>query len=397
MLRRNSTIALFVVLGACALAVACGSSKGTSAVLDKDKDGVADDLGVGIDADGDGKLDTYKKGVAVDTNDDGKPDAAGLDTDGDGVVDALDTNGDGKPDKTTKLDTPGGSAGHGGGAGTGGSSSGGSAGGIIIPSGGSSGGGASAEICDGIDNDGNGIIDDVDVGGDGICDCLRIGTIGTIGPWSTGGDIFKAWLNARTPVPATELGDETLTAENLGKLDVIVVLRADTAPLAEDSTPAHHAFTDAEVQAFSEWVQAGGGVMTTIGYQGDETAEIVNVNSLLAPLGMGYSSDTSLDGFVTNWQTHAISDGVTNIRINNGCTVDDTQGTVVAYGTGDKPAMVVSEAGKGKVIVWGDEWITYDSEWANTTDQQVERLWLNMFKWLTPITQCQVVIPPIIK
>ncbi len=31
----------------------------------------------------------------------------------------------------------------------------------------------SPEVCDGIDNDGNGIIDDVDVGHDGVCDCLR--------------------------------------------------------------------------------------------------------------------------------------------------------------------------------------------------------------------------------
>jgi hypothetical protein len=50
-----------------------------------------------------------------------------------------------------------------------------------------------------MDNDGNQIVDDVDVGGDGVCDCLNIGTIGSIGPWSNGGNIFETWLNARTP------------------------------------------------------------------------------------------------------------------------------------------------------------------------------------------------------
>src|SRR5262245_32732688 len=73
-------------------------------------------------------------------------------------------------------------------------------------------------VCDGIDNDGNGIIDDVDVGKDGICDCLRIATLGLAGPWGQG-DVFAAWLDARSNFGATALNDQVLTPALLGQFE----------------------------------------------------------------------------------------------------------------------------------------------------------------------------------
>jgi hypothetical protein len=353
--------------------------------LDADGDGVADDLGEGVDADGDGELDEFETGVAVDTDGDGEPDAAGLDTDDDGIIDALDTDFDGEPDVFTELgDDP-----RGGGDGDGDTTIDGITGG---DAGGSNQGNGEPEVCDGKDNDDNGIIDDVDAGGDGICDCLNIGTIGTIGPWSDGGDIFATWLDERSPIPATALDDEVLSAENLTGLDVIVVLRVDTSELSGD--PPQHVFSAGEAKAFGDWMRAGGGAMTTIGYTGDEGAEIVNVNRLLTPLGAGYSEDLSLSGDVSTWLEHPISDGVSNIFTENGVTVSAEAGTLVAVGQNDKAVMVVHQVEDGRLVVWGDEWITYDSEWVDTEGQQVELLWLNIIKWLSPPTRCQVPIPP---
>lgn len=258
-------------------------------------------------------------------------------------------------------------------------------------------GNGTPEICDGIDNDGNGIVDDVDVGGDGVCDCLNIATIGEIGPYSTGGNVFSDWIDSRSPLGATALGDQVLTDALLAKFQVVVVLYASTLALDAQGKhlDPHHAFSADEAAAFERWVRAGGGVMTTIGYAGWENPEVDNVNVLLTPLGMGYST-TKLDvaGNVVNWTPHPVTQGVSNIFADNGVEPDGVNGTTLALDPNGHVALQVGQAGSGRIVVWGDEWITYDSEWADATDQQVELFWLDILKWLTPPKQCQVAIPP---
>lgn len=196
------------------------------------------------------------------------------------------------------------------------------------------------------------------------------------------------------------LADEQLTPDTLKRFQVIVVLHAATNAVSNEgiTAPAHHAFSDQEVQAFEGWVRGGGGVMTIIGYTDDAIVELANVNKLLANLGMGYSTTKiDLNGNVQDWLAHPVSDGISNIFTQNGGQPDGPNAMTVARTTEGRVALQVGQIDSGRVAIWGDEWITYDSEWADVAGQQVEHFWLNLLKWLSPPTECQVPIPPRVK
>ncbi len=243
-----------------------------------------------------------------------------------------------------------------------------------------------AEVCDGIDNDDNGIVDDRDVQQDGVCDCLAIATLGR--PRLTAGqqNVFGAWLNARSDMGAAALNDAELTPELLRKYEVIVT---------EDLSVIGRTYTEAEISALEDWVRAGGGLLTLIGY--DLPTERTNANAILARFGLAYGADPILIRIgaesipVTTWLgPHPVIEGVSRIGVDNGYAVLGAGTTLAREGGFD--LLKVEQAGNGHLIAFGDEWITYDSEWSGHPEYQVERLWLNMIKWLTTERVCQV--PP---
>ena len=250
---------------------------------------------------------------------------------------------------------------------------------------------SNGEICDGLDNDHNGRVDDADVEGDGVCDCLRIATIGSSGLWG-GERVFRDWPNARAQHAVTALGNRTLTAELLAPFQIIIVL--DVADHSEDlmvgTPPAHHAFTPSEVAAFAAWARDGGGVIATAGYRTNEADEVSNVNRLLAPFAMGFSaSKLDVDGYVEHWTEHALTQGVTRVYTYNGIEPDGRNAKTLATDEQDHAVLQVSLTQDARVVAWGDDWVTYASQWKTHSDQQVERFWLNIFAWLAPVGGCQ--------
>ena len=246
---------------------------------------------------------------------------------------------------------------------------------------------AQEDLCDRIDNDGNGIVDDVDVGRDGVCDCLQIGTLGVPGMWGEG-DVFDAWLDSRSNNPAVDLADSVLTAETLSPYQVIV---------AQDLS-AGHVYSAEEVQALAAWIKAGGGFMTLIGYADPDLLD--NVNALLSSFGISYGPEQILPRQggqtvpVTEWLEHPVTVGITQIGVDNGYVVQG--GSAIATEQGYQ-LLIPAEAELGHVLVWGDEWITYNSEWEEHPEYQVALFWVNAIKWLTAATYCQVPIPEQIK
>lgn len=258
----------------------------------------------------------------------------------------------------------------------------------------------SAEVCDGFDNDCNGVVDDVDSGNDGVCDCIRIATLGTPGTWGAG-DVFGEWLSARSTNGATSLDDQVLTPSLLNQFDIVIAQNVNSNLPSDGSGGIGRAYSQDEIKALADFVQQRGGLMTMIGYS--DSTERTNVNSLLAGFGLAYGSEQILKKTngatvaVKTWYQHPTTASITAVGVDNGYEVQSPQnaGTVIAEQDGYVLGRAL-EAGAGRVLQWGDEWITYDSEWTQRTDYQVQLFWLNIIKWLTPANYCQVVIPPVL-
>jgi len=287
--------------------------------------------------------------------------------------------GSGGTSGATGGSSTGGVGASGGTAGTGGS--------IVLPDSGADTGPCNATAttetkCDGLDDDCNGKIDDVDVGKDGICDCLSIGIIGS--PGTNPSANFQAWLEAKgTTVERThKTATETFDLAFLNKYDVVIL----------DWLPRE--YTAAEADALRQWVEAGGGFMSMTGYNGTPTPDFYP-NSLLAPFGLAYQPGL-LNGPVTTFATHPVTVGLTSVTFAGGYLVKDsgsTGGTSTVIGSlSAGPVAFAHERGKGRGVVWGDEWIEFDSEWQ--TLPEIQQLWVNIFSWIGPQDSCQVPKPP---
>lgn len=334
--------------------------------------------------------------------------------------------------------------------------------------------------CNGMDDNGNGIIDDVDIGRDGLCDCLNIGFFGNVAS-DAGSETaqFESWLLARSSVPVQQLAaTDTLTAQWLAGVQVLVVggLQGRTS---QSSGPA---FSEAERAAFDEWLRNGGGVFVLSGYTEDSrdaqpTVELIantgisyDLQSVPAEgvIGQGEAPPVWLDGIVT--PDHPSVEGVEAIGVYYGYPVTG-DGTSILEAQGYTLAMA-KEIDAGRAFVFADEWITQDVTWSGLTvggndpcqqpcqeqsnicriageqcercalepcsdpnetdlescskgcqpsceaetnrcnmyteqcetcsaarttrEQATPRLWLNTLRWLTPQSECQVEIPPII-
>lgn len=248
------------------------------------------------------------------------------------------------------------------------------------------------EVCDGVDNNDDGLVDNLDSGNDGVCDCIKIATIGIAGVHGQG-DVFQSWLNGKSTAGVVDLALEDLTADKIKDFDLIV---------AQDLRDAN--YDEAEITVLNDWIKSGGGLMTMIGY--GEPEESVNINAVLEPMGISYREQPILPKgqeftipIDDMWAAHPIANGINAIGIDNGYPVDG-EGTVVAEEDGHVIGRA-KQVDKGRVFVWGDEWISYNSEWEQDEDApvkyEVERFWLNSIKWLGPQDSCQVAIPSTVR
>ncbi|MBK7824513.1 hypothetical protein [Nannocystis sp.] len=236
------------------------------------------------------------------------------------------------------------------------------------------------EICDDIDNDCDDQIDNVDVGKDGICDCLNIALIGNQG--ANPSAEFQLWLEAQgTQVDRiSTMQNELLDKATLNKYDIIILdylIRSYTAE---------------EAMTTQTWVESGGGLMSMTGFTNAQFSAD-RPNSLIKPMGLSYNTSKGFfSGPVTQFVPHPITMGLTSISFYGGLFIDivnDGVGvnkTIMTLPQG--PVGVVQDRLAGRLFIFGDEWVEFDSEWKNIP--QIKQFWVQVLSYLGPKESCQV-------
>jgi len=270
-------------------------------------------------------------------------------------------------------------------------------------------------------------------GGDAcMCPPFQLAVIGKPGKWGANpnGDpdtALQDWLNSNSAGTAQVdnfPSRPTLTPDFLGKYSVIIL-----AGLAEDSNNGPWwTFSADEIAAFRAWVENGGGVITLSGYSGD-SSEITPVNQLIEFSGVTYGRDT-VSGSCAEAQTcncthcNTLSDwnrtdpvvaplatGMTFVGLASGRSIIASGDShVAATAGGNNKALVGKVVGKGRVLVYTDEWVTYTSQWTgagipNATDPncagylpqdkyQIPQFWYNLIRWVQPAAECFRIVGP---
>lgn len=279
-----------------------------------------------------------------------------------------------------------------------------------------------------------------------LCKPVRILSIGQPAKYGAASgnadntDAFQAFMNGNTNGTATMKMLTTftpITGLNLDDYDVIILQALYSNPYDPNGL---WVYSDADAAALYDWVNnKGGAIISMSGYFSGTAVEIQPLNKLLAPFGISYGSDDTYNsndcpppslcycayGSIPfdNWtnQVPAITKNLQKVGIFLGrsikCSGADCQ--VVAKNNVDLNAQsdivgVAKVVGNGRIFSWGDEWVTYTSQWGLTPDPQyddpvksaqcvghtpmtsytVPQFWYNVFRWVAQTTCLTIVVPP---
>jgi len=264
--------------------------------------------------------------------------------------------------------------------------------------------------------------------GSGKCTCIRIAEFGNTGTFGAvqgapGSTALQQWLNTKSTASVDVFAQRTmLTPELLANYDILI-LQDLTNVIAYGAPSDLWTFSATEVAAVSDWVQTkGGAIVTMTGYFSDAAFEITPTNQLIAFSGISYNADDIIntsdcsDGLcfcynnaipITSWvTTHPIGNHIKAVGAFRGRSLNAPSSAAVVAKFGNSNVGVAVEVGQGRVFAFGDEWVSYTSQWNDSSLSQpavnyddpynpcygkkpsqafqISQFWFNVIDWLQP-------------
>ena len=289
-----------------------------------------------------------------------------------------------------------------------------------------------------------------DAGNCTLCQPVRILSIGQPAKYGAGSgsadntDAFQSFMNSNTKGTATMemlTTFKSITSLDLSKYDVIILQALYKDPYDPNGLWSYSA---ADAKVLHDWVNDKGGALIAMsGYFSGTAVEIQPLNQLMAPFGITYDSDTTYDSSACpntpskgtlcycaygsipfdNWSSQ-IPDIVKNlgkVGVFMGRSIKCAGSDCLTVGTDNVDTAAQSTTvgvgktvGNGRVFAWGDEWVTYTSQWGLTPDPQyddpvkasqcvgytpmtsytVPQFWYNVFRWAAQTSCLTIVVPP---
>lgn len=216
-------------------------------------------------------------------------------------------------------------------------------------------------------------------GEDTLYGCRRIGIMGA--PGANASANFQDWLETQGAI-ATRFHDSAAAPElqraELETFDLVVV------------DWLQRVYTEAEAETLATWVREGGALMVMTGHDSGATAD--RHLSLLVALGPTYDLAAGpIDGPATllphpttmNMDDTDVLPPITFLGGLRTVVPGELTATIVPMATiGDEVVGVAGPLGEGRALLFGDEWIEFDSEWS--TMPAIPQFWLNVVTWLSP-------------
>jgi hypothetical protein len=289
-----------------------------------------------------------------------------------------------------------------------------------------------------------------DAGNCTLCQPVRILSLGQPAKYGAGSGstdntkAFQDFMNSNTGGTATMTmvtKSSTIKGLNLDQYDV-VILQA----LEDSEYTGLWSFTSDDSAALRDWVSKGGALITMSGYGGNPT-EVNPLNQLLGNgadnwSGISYNTDDTFNSCPNNlcycayssvafdgWQTSCAACAAITVNHDKStlgkvgvfhgrsinCTGSDCQ--VFAKDPTYGIVGVAKTIGSGRVVAWGDEWVTYTSQWGLAADTSqsayddpnkspqcvgqtpyqsyvVPQFWYNVFRWAAQTSCLTIVLPP---